>query len=174
MTGYDFLTDGAIEIRDSLVAQMIMVTELISEDRTRAQVDAAVDTGGALINVNAHFDHTAALPSAGNLSSSFTDLYTVGDLQHVTNPDGSPINLYVASTFWSMGCHAGLNSPGSYLNPGDDEYDWAQALLPLEQRGMTLESADASLGTVLKYREDQQRVRDHGLEEVVHAATSVG
>ena len=129
MAGYDFLTDGALEIRDSLVAQLFDVAELISENWTRTELDNAVDAGGALINANAHYDHTAALPAAGNLSGTFTDLYTVADLEPVTNPDGSPNNLYLASTFWTMGCHAGLNAPGSYLSPGDDDYDWAQALL---------------------------------------------
>ncbi len=60
---------------------------------------------------------------------------------------------------------------GLYKPPGVAEsIDWAQALHRLEQRGLTVEAADASLGTVLKYREDQQRVRDHGLAEVVAAA----
>ena len=39
------------------------------------------------------------------------------------------------------------------------------------RRREDLETADASLGTVLKYREDQQRVRDHGLDEVVASAS---
>ncbi len=60
---------------------------------------------------------------------------------------------------------------GLYKPPGVAEsIDWAQALHRLEQRGLTVESANASLGTVLKYREDQQRVRDHGLADVVAAA----
>lgn len=60
---------------------------------------------------------------------------------------------------------------GLYKPPGVAEsIDWAQALHRLEQRGLTVDSADASLGTVLKYREDQQRVRDHGLDQVVAAA----
>lgn len=61
---------------------------------------------------------------------------------------------------------------GLYKPPGVAEsIDWAQALHRLEQQGLTVESADASLGTVLKYREDQQRVRDHGLDQVVATAT---
>jgi len=62
---------------------------------------------------------------------------------------------------------------GLYKPPGVAEsIDWAQALHRLEQKGLTVESADASLGTVLKYREDQQRVRDHGLDDVVATATT--
>jgi len=60
---------------------------------------------------------------------------------------------------------------GLYKPPGVAEsIDWAHALHRLEQRGLTVEAADASLGTVLKYREDQQRVREHGLDEIVRAA----
>ena len=62
---------------------------------------------------------------------------------------------------------------GLYKPPGVAEsIDWAQALHRLEQKSLTASSVDASLGTVLKYREDQQRVRDHGLDEVVAAATA--
>ena len=61
---------------------------------------------------------------------------------------------------------------GLYKPPGVAEsIDWAQALHRLEQSGLTVESANASLGTVLKYREDQQRVRAHGLDQVVETAT---
>ena len=67
---------------------------------------------------------------------------------------------------------AEFRSLGLYKPPGVAEsIDWAQALHRLEQRGLTVESANASLGTVLKYREDQQRVRDHGLDQVVATAT---
>jgi len=61
---------------------------------------------------------------------------------------------------------------GLYKPPGVAEsIDWAQALHRLQRSRLDLETADASLGTVLKYREDQQRVRDHGLDEVVATAT---
>jgi hypothetical protein len=35
-------------------------------------------------------------------------------------------------------------------------------------------SVDVTLGTVLKYREDQERVRAHGLADVVQAALRRG
>jgi len=67
---------------------------------------------------------------------------------------------------------AAFRGLGLYKPPGVAEsIDWAQALHRLEQKGLTVGAADASLGTVLKYREDQQRVRDHGLDQVVAAAT---
>ncbi len=61
---------------------------------------------------------------------------------------------------------------GLYKPPGVAEsIDWAQALQRLEQQGLAVDAADASLGSVLKYREDQQRVRDHGLDQIVDEAT---
>lgn len=70
---------------------------------------------------------------------------------------------------------AEFRSLGLYKPPGVAEsIDWAQALHRLEQRGLTVAAADASLGTVLKYREDQQRVRDHGLDHIVETATQTG
>ena len=60
---------------------------------------------------------------------------------------------------------------GLYKPPGVAEsIDWAQALPRLQRSKLDVDTADASLGTVLKYREDQQRVRDHGLDEVVAAS----
>lgn len=59
---------------------------------------------------------------------------------------------------------------GLYKPPGVAEsIDWAHALHRLQQAKLEPAMADASLGTVLKYREDQQRVRDHGLDKIVAA-----
>ena len=60
-----------------------------------------------------------------------------------------------------------------YKPPGVAEtIDWAQALASLGVADLDERSAAATLGTVLKYREDQERVRAHGLAEVVQAAVS--
>lgn len=62
---------------------------------------------------------------------------------------------------------------GLYKPPGVAEsIDWSQALHRLGAEQLTPELVDASLGTVLKYREDIQRVRDHGVEDIVEAATA--
>jgi len=62
---------------------------------------------------------------------------------------------------------------GLYKPPGVAEsIDWSQALFRLGATELTPELVDASLGTVLKYREDLQRVRDHGLDVVVETATA--
>jgi len=62
---------------------------------------------------------------------------------------------------------------GLYKPPGVAEsIDWSQALFRLGATELTPELVDASLGTVLKYREDLQRVRDHGVDVVVETATA--
>jgi MoxR-like ATPase len=61
-----------------------------------------------------------------------------------------------------------------YKPPGVAEtIDWAQALAALGRETIDESTVDATLGTILKYREDQERVRSQGLEAIV-AATAVG
>jgi MoxR-like ATPase len=58
-----------------------------------------------------------------------------------------------------------------YKPPGVAEtIDWSQALAALGRESIDEASVDVTLGTILKYREDQERVRAHGLDEVVQAA----
>ncbi len=58
-----------------------------------------------------------------------------------------------------------------YKTPGVAEtIDWAQALAALGRADLDEESIALTLGTVLKYREDQERVRARGLGELVTAA----
>ena len=65
---------------------------------------------------------------------------------------------------------------GLYKPPGVAEtIDWAQALATLGPRASsTRPSVSATLGTVLKYREDQERVRTHGIGELVRQAVLGG
>ncbi|MDY7100551.1 MAG: MoxR family ATPase [Actinomycetota bacterium] len=65
----------------------------------------------------------------------------------------------------------GFRSIGLYKPPGVAEtLDWAQALALLDRVELDADSVDRSLGTVLKYREDQDRVRSEGLAALVDAA----
>ncbi len=48
--------------------------------------------------------------------------------------------------------------------------DWAQALAALGRTSLDARWADATLGSVLKYREDQERVRNAGIDDLVSAA----
>jgi len=62
-----------------------------------------------------------------------------------------------------------------YKPPGVAEtIDWAEALATLGTSRLDERAVDATLGTILKYREDQERVRAHGLTELVHAAVQRG
>ncbi len=55
-----------------------------------------------------------------------------------------------------------------FKTPGVAEtIDWAQALATLGRSELDASTADATLGTVVKYREDQERARAAGLETLV-------
>ncbi|MGH8866634.1 MAG: AAA family ATPase [Actinomycetes bacterium] len=55
-----------------------------------------------------------------------------------------------------------------------ESLDWAEALLALGARELDPERASATLGAVLKYREDQDRVRAGNLETLLDAAVAGG
>jgi MoxR-like ATPase len=58
-----------------------------------------------------------------------------------------------------------------YKPPGIAEtIDWAEALATLGRSSLDEESVAATLGSVVKYREDDTRVRRHGLGELVRQA----
>ena len=58
-----------------------------------------------------------------------------------------------------------------YKPPGVAEtIDWATALGRLGVASLDEHSVATTLGTVLKYREDHQRVEQHGIADVVRQA----
>jgi MoxR-like ATPase len=60
-----------------------------------------------------------------------------------------------------------------YKPPGVAEtIDWAGALTRLGQKHLDERAVQATLGTILKYREDQARVREHGVGEIVQTAVA--
>ena len=60
---------------------------------------------------------------------------------------------------------------GLYKPPGVAEtIDWANSLAALGQTELNDEAVRTTLGSVLKYREDQGRVGDLGVHDVVKAA----
>jgi MoxR-like ATPase len=62
-----------------------------------------------------------------------------------------------------------------YKPPGVAEtIDWAAALAVLGASELSEATVTATLGTVLKYREDQERVRQHGVANVVKQAFERG
>ncbi len=65
---------------------------------------------------------------------------------------------------------AELRGQGLYKPPGIAEtLDWAEALHLLGRTSLDEASIEATLGTVLKYREDQQRVRSTGVDALLAA-----
>ena len=65
-----------------------------------------------------------------------------------------------------------LRGMSLYKPPGVAEtIDWAEALGALGRKHLDEASVEASLGAVLKYREDAERVRDAGICELITAAT---
>ena len=80
-----------------------------------------------------------------------------------------PLARQVAAAVEAM---RGLNL---YKPPGVAEtIDWAQALGALGVTELDEATVDATLGTVLKYREDQERVRQHGIADMVKQAFERG
>jgi MoxR-like ATPase len=66
---------------------------------------------------------------------------------------------------------AALRELDLYKPPGVAEtIDWANALAALGATQIDERSVDVTLGTILKYREDQERTREHGIGELVGAA----
>ncbi len=64
-----------------------------------------------------------------------------------------------------------LRAQGLYKPPGVAEtIDWAVSLATLGRSTLDERSVDATLGTVLKYREDQERVRQNGVGMLVKHA----
>jgi MoxR-like ATPase len=64
-----------------------------------------------------------------------------------------------------------LRDLGLYKPPGVAEtIDWAQALARLGRTELDDATVEATLGTVVKYREDQRRVHDHGVDELIQQA----
>lgn len=68
-----------------------------------------------------------------------------------------------------------LRSMHLYKPPGVAEtIDWATALGALGVAELDDATVEATLGTVLKYREDQERVRSHGVADLVKLAVDRG
>jgi MoxR-like ATPase len=63
---------------------------------------------------------------------------------------------------------ARIREAGVYKPPGlAESIDWATAVAALGREDLDVEVADATLGTVVKYREDQSRLRARGVEHLL-------
>ena len=66
-----------------------------------------------------------------------------------------------------------LRSLELYKPPGVSEtIDWAGALARLGRAHLDEQAVRDTLGTIVKYREDQERVRAHGVADIVAAAVA--
>ncbi len=66
---------------------------------------------------------------------------------------------------------ASIRDIGLYKPPGVAEtIDWARALTLMGDDELVLANVDATLGALLKYREDHDRVRDYGIPSLIAAA----
>jgi MoxR-like ATPase len=63
-----------------------------------------------------------------------------------------------------------MREMGLFKPPGVAEtIDWAQSLAVLGRKRLDAATVEATLGTVLKYREDQERLRESGIEPLLEA-----
>jgi MoxR-like ATPase len=68
-----------------------------------------------------------------------------------------------------------MREMGLYKPPGVAEtIDWAVSLAVLGQQRLTDATVRSTLGTVLKYREDQDRVQQHGIADLIRQAYARG
>ncbi len=126
VTGYDFLTDGALEVDGALDTNLPQPpVTLINDTWTAADVgslllpsSAPAPEVGAL---NAHFDHYRLQPAAGG-----DELYTVEDIL-LNGTDDNGDSRLESRIFFSMGCNAAINVPDDYFDASDLRIsDWAQ------------------------------------------------
>jgi hypothetical protein len=125
VTGYDFLSDGALALRDNLAPQVPSQATLVNETWTRSDLASQVFPAGdapAIQSINAHFSHNEALPAAGNTASDTSDLFTTADVAATANADRLARRILL-----SVGCHAGMNVPDLYVGASSRRLDWAQA-----------------------------------------------
>jgi len=116
VTGYDFLSDSAQAISDTLGSRGLPPTTLIRDDWTAGELTNAWlgATRQDVASVNAHFDHTQAFPMTGATS------VTAGDVLAATASLSGTLNV-------SMGCHSGFSVPDENATAGS-QLDFAQAL----------------------------------------------
>lgn len=138
VAGYDFLTDGAEEVKRNLASIVndqgaSTITDvdpngaLLARNWTRDQL-RAIGFGGAsgtapdIISANAHYDHYRSLPAIGDLNKDESDLFTITDVDELL---AGPVDL-VNRILFTMGCHGGLNVPAGTAVDGALDRDWAE------------------------------------------------
>jgi uncharacterized protein YjbI with pentapeptide repeats len=127
VTGYDFLADGAEAVATALGdgTQRLIDQPGAAEPWDRERLVTALEglEGPAVASINAHFDHTRALPSLGNSTGDESDLFTTADI------DGPVAAALDDALLFSMGCHSGLSVAD--ITVGAVVPDWAQTFAGL-------------------------------------------
>ena len=139
VSGYDFLSDGADDVKAALEDDGLTVNtglpagtdDLIGDDWDRDDLLAGFNVPGLdAISPNAHYDYESLLPALQNAQGTWdqSDLLTVDDVAALS-PDPDPTidtlaNPERATVVFSMGCHAGLSVSDVQL--GFSATDWAE------------------------------------------------
>ncbi|HEX5917054.1 MAG TPA: PxKF domain-containing protein [Nocardioides sp.] len=138
VAGYDFLADGSAVVSNRLARPGRAVDDDLvdapgttspwTRDDLLTRLLPADGPAPGVTSLNAHFDHTALLPSLGDAGGS-DDLVSTSDVTAAA--DGR----LAQKVLFTMGCHAGLAVPDAYLPGGAVDplaLDWAQALAAQE------------------------------------------
>jgi hypothetical protein len=115
-TGYDFLTDSANAITQTMEGQGLSYAALINEDWTAAELRANWSDAPQrvdLASVNGHFEHWRTQPADTSTTFYNTDIINA-------------TNTFTGTVNFSMGCHGGLNVPDESSHPGTWNPDYPQ------------------------------------------------
>ncbi len=128
VTGYDFLTDGALEINLPFAAALGQNAKtLINETWDDAAFLAGLFPGGTaprLNSLNAHYDHRRLLPAAESAAHREDNLVETGDIT------SRGANAMSGRLGFSIGCHSGLAVSDAIFGAANIlKDDWAQAML---------------------------------------------
>ena len=124
VTGYDFLTDGAQFIGTALKANLgnnSPQSLQINDTWSKANLLSALFPGttGEIDSINAHFDHSRALPADENAANRETILFTTNDIA------SRGATAVLARLGLTMGCHSGLAVSDKVVSTALRP-DWAQ------------------------------------------------
>ena len=160
-TGYDFLTDGTLGVDAALGNRLPAAqrTKLVNETWSKADALAALfpATGSPdIASVNAHYDHTRALPALGNSTHDESDLVTTAEI--AAHP-----NTLTKRLLFTMGCHAGLSVPKSYTDDPDQDADWAQTYLGGQKAAVYLANTGFGYGDTAAVALSEELMRQFAL-----------
>jgi hypothetical protein len=144
VTGYDFMTNMANAIKDTLNSQFTngQMATLIRDDWTFQDLKSKFTQANPvpdILSVNAHYDPTNALPAQASATADVTDLFTTADVNGVD---------LTKRILFTIGCHSGLSITDFLANGGGtNTNDWPQAALA---NGVAAMVANTGYGLAMK------------------------